>query len=578
MDRGRKKRKTVDLIKLKHEYWANVFTGVIDILRNTEKLNDDNIITIKNVADKHKSRLLIARYSKSLDTHGKFPTPILLSGLYERLISLIANDVITQTKKELENAMYFSMSIDSVPDTDESAIYIRYVDDKGIPKKRFLDIINIRGDDCLQLINILHVTLDKYNLSHSGFMGLSYNIDSNIPKHRASLKSSLKSINKFAEIVPCSSDPLSLVVIKAVSSCNEGSVFFTTIDELFNFFLFFQNQWDDVKFLFKDLSYDKFSSKNKTRQCLNKNWSTIVYALFHISKNISFSYTIRLNAFLVLQKVKRLETCIITMFWEEIIGKIKELEKNLQKYVSTEINFLKIFEIYQSLISYLNDFRTNEKFMDYKTCAFEKSNILHFNNSFHTEKPQMRFPVGYVDETDQFKINTYFYMIDEIQAELQYRKDIYWDLTSKFNFLNNISTITDAELYLALEHLLCIYLEYIDYHISIECDQLKNNSNNIKRTLTSIREVSTFIPSNKIFFEQLSKVIKMALCISATNCKVEHSTFSVLEKVITSLKPITSEDTYNSLLIINMNHELLKNLDFKNVIKDFAGSQSTESL
>ncbi|XP_016656852.1 uncharacterized protein LOC100574613 [Acyrthosiphon pisum] len=578
MDRVRKKRKTCDLIKLKHEYWANVFTGVVDILRHTEKLNND-IITIKYVADKHKSRLLIARYSKSLDTHGKFPTPILSSGLYERLISLIANNVITQTKKELESAIYFSMSIDPVPDTDESAIYIRYVDDKGIPKKRFLDIINKPGDDALQLMNILHVTLDKYNLSHSGFMGLSYNIDSNILKHRASLKSCLKKINKFAEIMPCSSDPLSLVVIKAASSCYEGGAFFTTIDELFKFFLFFQYQWDDVKFLLKDLSYNKFSSKNKACKCLNKNWSTIVYALFHISKNISFSHKIRANAYMLLQKVKRLETCFITMFWEDIIGKITELEENLLKYVSTDINFFKIFDIYESLINYLNGFRTNEKFMDYKTCAFKKSNILHFNNNFHTEKPQMRFPVDYADEADQFKIKTYFYMIDEIQAELQYRKDIYWDLTSKFDFLNNFSTITNADLYQGLENLLSIYLEYIDYHISTECDQLKNNTQNIlSGTLSSIREISTFIPSNIIFFEQLAKVIKMALCLSAINCKVEHSTLSVLKNVITSLKPITSEDNYNSLLIINMNQKLLKSLDFKNVIKDFAVSQSTESL
>jgi len=577
MDRVRRKRKTYDLTKLKHEYWTNVFTGVIDVLRITERLDYD-IITTKYVADKHKSRLLMARYSKSVDTRGKFPTPILPFGLYERLISLIANNVMTQTKKELENAMYFSMSIDSVPDTDESVIYIRYVDDKGIPKKRFLDIINKQGDDALQLMNILHVTLDKYNLSHSGFMGLSYNIDSNILKHRASLKSCLKSINKFAEIVPCSSDPLSSVVIKAASSCYEGGIFFTTIDELFKFFLFFQHQWDDIKFLLKDLSYNKFSSKNITCKCLNENWSTIVYALFHISKNLSFSYKIRASAFMLLQKVKRLETCFITMFWEDIIGKITELEENLLKYVSTEINFLNIFEIYQSLISYLDGFRTNEKFMDYKTSAFKKSNILHFNNSIHTEKPQMRFPVDYVDEADQFKIKTYFCMIDEIQAELQYRKDIYWDLTSKFDFLNNFSTITNAELCQALENLLSIYLEYIDYHISTECDRLKNSSSNIKRTLTSIREVSTFIPSNIIFFEQLAKVIKMALCLSATNCKVEHSTLSVLKKVITSLKPKTSEDTFNSLLIINMNQELLKNVDFKNVIKDFADSQSTKSL
>lgn len=576
MNERRRKKKSGDQYDVnKQKYWTKVFIRVVNILRFTEKLSDDNIITIEYVADKYKFRLN-SSYFKT--TCGIFPTPIPSFELYEKIISLIANNVMTQIKKELENAMYFSITINSVPDTDESAIYIRFVDDKGIPKKRFLDSINIRGDNALELMNILHMTLDKYSLNHSGFLGLSYNIDSNILKHRASLKSCLKSINKFAEIVPCSSDPLSLVVIKAASSCHEGSVFFTTIDELFNFFMFFRNQWDDIKLLLKNLPHNKFSSKKEIRKQLNKNWSMVVYALFHISENVSFSQKIRTNAYMLLKKVKRLEICLITMFWEDIIGEITKLEENLFKYVSTKIDFLKIFEIYQSLISYLSDFRTDEKFMDYKNQAIIKTNILHFNNSSRIEKPQMRFPVDYADEADQFKIKTYFYMIDEIQNELDYRKNIYWDLTTKFNFLNNITTITDAELCQSLENLLSIYLEYIDYHISTECDRLKNNLNNDKVNLKSITDISTFIPSNIIFFEQLSKIIQMALCISATNCQVEHSSMTVLKKCITSLKSITSEDTYNSLLIINMNQELIKKVEFKSVIKDFACSQSTESL
>lgn len=576
MDQNQKKRKSDDqnnVIKLKHEYWTNVFTHIIDILRNTGKL-DDYIITIEYVVDQFKDRQHKTRRAKYFDTQGKFPTPILSFKLYERIISLTANNVITQIKRELGVVMYFSMTIDSVPDTDDSAIYIRYVDQRGIPKKRFLDIINKRGDDDLQLMNILHVTLDKYNLSQNGFMGLSYNMDSNILKHRDSLKSCIKSINKFAEIVPCSSDPLSLVLIKIASSCYECGVFFTTLDELFNLFLILEGKWVDVQFLLKNMSYDKFSTKKKTLKRLYKNWSMIVYALFHISENMSFSQNIRTQAYTLLHRVKRLETCFMTIFWIDISEKITELEEKLLRYVSTEIDFLKIFEIYQSLISYLNGFRTNEKFMDIKTRAFKISNILHFNNKTRIEKPQMRFPANYTDEADDFKIKTYFSMIDEIQTELNYRKDIYQDLTSKFNFLNKITTITDGELDLAIENLQTIYLEYIDYHISTECDRLKNGFNNIESNLTSIKTISTFIPSNMFFFGQLTKVIQIALCLSATNCQVEHSDLSVLNKVITFLKPITSEDTYNSLLIINMDQGVLKHIDFKGVIEDFARSQS----
>jgi len=577
MDQKQRKRKTDDqkvAIKLKHKYWANFFTEVVNILRYTEKLAD--IITIEYLFDEHKTYQL--RHSNSLDTHDTFPTPILSSELYERLISLIAHNVMTQIKEELAEAMYFSMTIDSVPDTNESAIYIRYVDDKGIPKKLFLDIINKQGDDALQLMNILHETLDKYNLSHDGFMGLSYNINSNIFKHRASLKSCIKSINTFAEIVPCSSDPLSLVVIQIASSCYEFDVFFTSLDELFNFFLIFKYRWDEVQFLFKNISYNQFSSKSKTLERLNENWSMIVYALLHISLNKSFSQNIRTKAYLLLQKVKRLETCFLAMFWKDIRGKIKELERNLLRYVSTQINFLKIFEIYESLISYLDGFRTNEKFMDYRTRAFKISDILHFNNKIRTEKPQMRFSSDYIDGDDNFKIKTYFYVIKEVQTELNYRKDIYWDLTSKFNFLNKFPSITNQELCEATDKLQSIYLEYINYHISVEFDRLQHIPDDIKINLTSIRDISAFLPANKIFFEQLGKIIKMVLCTSTINCQVEHSNLSVLNKVVTSLKPIMSEDTYNSLIIINMNLEFLKKIDFQRIIEYFARSQSTESL
>ncbi|KAL5239222.1 hypothetical protein ACI65C_006632 [Semiaphis heraclei] len=426
-------------------------------------------------------------------------------------------------------------------------------------------------------MNILHETLDKYDLNHQGFMGFSYNIDSNIPAYRAILKSSIKSINEFAEIVPCSSDPLSLVVIKAASSCSEGNVFFTTIDELFNLFLFFKNRWDDIAFLLKNLPYSKFSSKNQIYRHLNENWSMIVYALFHISENMSFPRKMSIKAYFLLKKVKRLETCFITMFWEDIIKKITEHEENLLKHVTTEINFHEIYIIYQSLIWFLNNFRTDEVFRDYKILASTKSNILHFNNNIRSEKPQMRFLVDDIDEDEKFKINTYFFMIDKIQTELEYRREIYLDLSSKFSLLYNISKLTDAQLFDELENLQNIFIN-ISFHISTECNELRHILNKTKTDNTSIKDISSLISeqSFKNFFTELEKIIKMALCISATNCQVEHSSTSVLSKVITSLKSTNfiNKHTYNALIHINMDQELLKNLDFEFVIKDLAHRES----
>ncbi|XP_026816086.1 uncharacterized protein LOC113555759 [Rhopalosiphum maidis] len=568
MDQRRRKRKNPE-----PEYLTNVFNGVLAILKSypPEKFPND-AFTINYIAEIHRSSPVQVDYCHPGDI---LPTPKLSFKRYEKLISLMAKEVKTQIGIELiMHADIFSISIDSLPDADESAIFIRYVNDDGIPEKRFLDTINKRADNASQIMDILHMVLDKYNLNHNGFMGLSYDIDSNLPRQISDLKSSLKVINKFAEIIPCSSDSLSSVMAKAASTIYEGNTFLTTIDELFNFLLTFKYQWDQIQFLLTNLSDIQNLTNKKMRRYLNRNWSKIVNALFQISENLCFHEKVRIQAYVLLVKVKRLETCILTMFWEDITEQFSRLEDKLHFHVSNEIDYYEILEIYQLLISHLDNYRTDEKFMYYKTRAFQKSKILHFNNQNYMEETQMRFPVNYINDADKFKINAYFSIIDQIQSEFNNRKIIYEDLALKFNFLNKIPELTSSELIEKHENLRQIY-DDLTFHIDAECMDLKylfvkhlSRNNDYP---SSIKGVSTFIRQNgfKEHFSQLLKVIKMALCIPATNCPVQQS-LSILKKVKTSLGSITNEDTYKSLLLINMEWKFFTSLDFDPVIEDYA--------
>jgi len=575
MDQRRKRKRN----NSKRKYLFNVFSGVLEILKSGPPDNFPNdALTIKYIVGSHRSSPVQIDYCHL----GQFmATPKLSFRRYEKLIILIAKEIKTQIGIELiMHADIFSISIDSLPDIDESAIFIRYVDDYGIPVKRFLETINKRADNTSQIMDILHMVLDKYNLNQKGFMGLSYDVDSNLPTQISDLKSSLKAINKFAKIIPCSSDSLRSVMTKAVSTIYEGNTFITTIDELFNFLLTFKYQWDQIQFLLTNLCDIQNLTKQRVSRYLNGNWSTIVNALFQISENMSFPEKVRIQAYVLLVKVKRLETCILTMFWEEITEQFSRYEDRLHFHVSTEIDFYEILEIYQLLVNHLNDFRTDEKFLNYKTRAFQKSNILHFNNQNYIEEPQMRFPVNYVYDADKFKINTYFSIIDKIQSEFHYRKIIYEDLALKFNFLNKMPEITNTELIQNLENLLQMYDE-LTFHIDAECMDLRRlfvrhlSRNNDYPS--SIKGISTFIRRNgfKEHFSQLLKVIKMVLCIPATNCPTQQS-FSVLKKVKTSMGSIRNEEIYKSLLLINMEWKFFTSLDFDPVIEDYAAGYESE--
>lgn len=579
MDHQRIKRKKTSK-ELEREFLANAFSGVLDILKsNPPKDFPNDVFTIKYIADVHKSSPTQINY---FNRKKIIPTPDLSFPQYEKIIFLIAKQIIRTIESEImDNADIFSLSIDPLSKTDSSAVFIRYVNGSGFPVKHFLEIINKRGDDTLQVMDILHTILDKYNLKRNGFMGLSYDCNNKLHGHNyTGLKSCLKAINEHATIWPCSDECLSAVVTYAATSVYECHQFHKTVHKLFDFLMIFRYQWDQVQFLFKNLPDIEFLSKNKLLQYLNENWLTIYNALFQISENMSFSQKIRIQAYVILMSVKRLETCIITMFWAEIAEEITKRQEQLLLKVTTEIDFLEIFEIYNSLINYFDGFRTNEKFMYYKTRAFEKTRILHFNNPNHIEQPQMRFSVDYIDDAERFKINTYFLIIDQILSELYDRKLIYKDLTQKFNFLNKFPEITDYELLHGHEYLQNIYID-LTFHINAECMELKNLFNNFLASnedyhSSSITGIATYIRSTgfKEYFTELTKVIKMALCIPAIHCPVPQST-AILDRIITALQPETNQDIYKSLLLTNLEARYFNNINFKDVINHFSSTYST---
>jgi len=559
---------------------ANAFSGVLDILKfNAPNDFPNDVFTMQYITDVHKSSPTQINY---FNRKKRIPTPDLSFPQYEKIISLTGKQIMATIESEImNNADIFSLSIDPLSNIDGSAIFIRYVNDTGFPVKHFLEIINKKGDNTLQIMDILHMILDKYHLKHNGFMGLSYDCNNKLHgQNYTGLKSSLKEINEHATIWPCSDEYLSAIITYAATCVYEGHKFHKIVHNLFDFLMIFRYQWDQVQFLFKNLPDIEFLSKNQLLQYLNENWSTIVNALFQISENMTFSQKIRIQAFTILMKVKRLETCFIAMFWTEIAEEITKHQEQLFLKVSTEIDFQEIFEVYDSLMNYFDSFRTNEKFMDYKTRAFKITKIPHFNNRNHTEQPQMRFSVDYIDDAERFKINTYFFIIDQILSELNNRKLVYIDLAQKFNFLNKFPEITDRELLYGREYLQNIYID-LTFHIDAEFMQLKYLFSNFLALnkdyhSNSIRGIATFIRSNgfKEHFSELTKVIKMALCIPAIHCPVPQPT-ATLNKIITGLQSVSNQDNYKSLLLINLEWRYFNKINFDDVINLFSHKYST---
>ncbi|KAL4092433.1 hypothetical protein QTP88_026934 [Uroleucon formosanum] len=91
----------------------------------------------------------------------------------------------------------------------------------------------------------------------------------------------------------------------------------------------------------------------------------------------------------------------------------------------------------------------------------------------------------------------------------------------------------------------------------------------------NIRDLSTLIRSKDLqaIYPYVDIALRMILCTPATNCSSERS-FSTLRRLKTYLRSVMNNDRLNTLTVLNIESELTSSINYDNIIKEFAESQS----
>ncbi|XP_022168505.1 uncharacterized protein LOC111032465 [Myzus persicae] len=142
------------------------------------------------------------------------------------------------------------------------------------------------------------------------------------------LQARIKLINPLAKFVPCSAHPLNLILNSSI----------------------------------KRLSDTRWSARDDACYSLNKNWSSIENALIKIGENEKEKPTIRCEANGILKILRSLET-----------------------------SFCVVVELFQSLINYDSDIRTDKDYENFKKNAIEKCGIVNFRNTQKRQKKIKKF-------------------------------------------------------------------------------------------------------------------------------------------------------------------------------------------
>ncbi|XP_029766515.1 zinc finger MYM-type protein 1-like [Terrapene carolina triunguis] len=521
----------------------------------------------------------IARYGNE----GRGNVSYLSSYTCNEFITLMASNVISNIIKEVKEAKYFSISIDSTPDishVDQLAFILRYVNNDGIPVEKFLCFLPNTGHKSEQLADAVLSTLNCYGLNIANCHGQLYNNATNTSGVYSGLQARIKNINPYAVYVPFSAHSLNLVGVCAAESCQEACSFFSTVQHLYSFFSASTHQWEILlsnlkpgSKAIKRLSETRWSSRVEACHNLSENWNAIIKALNTIKEDATEKPVTHNEAAGLQRKLDRLEAAFMAVFWSSLLERFHITSQKLQ---NVYIDIQTVVELYNSLIGYINSIQ--DLFDMYEEKAKEKSEIEDYD--FDTKRKRKRKLQA--EETrevevemcgrDKFKVDTF--LLDLVCSELKRRSNAYQEIYGSFQFLSNITNTSTADITVHAKKLRLCYQGDLEESFVNECLHFRSYLEGVEipeNEKKSIIRYCSLLRNRNIHsvYPNLDIAFRMFVCTPATNCSVERS-FSALKRVENYLRANLSEEKLNSLSLLTIEKDLTTSLDYTELINKFA--------
>ncbi|CAG4963065.1 unnamed protein product [Parnassius apollo] len=517
---------------------------------------------------------LLSEYDPFLKEHintygnkGHGVTSYLSANICEEFIGLMGEKVLACIISELKKAKYYSFSVDSTPDIthlDQLTFTVRYVTDQG-PIERFLMFVPIEGHNAEYLTEVVVKFFKDNDIDINDCRGQSYDNASNMSGRYSGLQTRIREINKYADYIPCAGHSLNLVGVKA-AECVNAVV-------------------KNEKKVVKSLSATRWSARADAIIALFTGHTDITKALDDLSKDDTQSNETRLEAKTILKQITKFENVFITVVWHEILTRINDTSKNLQK---ENMDLYIACSLLNSLELYLLDIR--DKFDEFLEKAKSFTDICE---SESTSEPRnrrrsvklTRFE-GESEHTqftgdEKLKIEIFYPIIDSLCSNLKTRKTAYETVNDNFKFFTALPNMTYEGIKECCEKLARKY----DQDISAE--NLISECLHYKHYLRDTRKnEELFIPDlylqlKKEFltstFPNIEISLRIFLTLMITNCAGERS-FSRLKLIKSDHRSTMSQSRLNHLSLMSIESDLLKSIDFDELISNFAAKKSRKKV
>ena len=604
-------QKLIESQQAESNYWRAVLTRVIDVLiflsgrglalRGSDEtigsIHNGNFLGIVELLSKYDSFLAahLAKYANK--GHGS--TSYLSHSICDELLKIMAKKVTDVIVQEMQEAKYFSISVDSTPDithVDQLSVTTRYVRPSG-PVERFMTFVPISSHTGADIADIVLKYLKEISIDIKFCRGQSYDNASNMSGKYKGVQQRKKCACKYAEYCPCCAHSLNLVGTCAAESIPEAASLFSLVQNVYTFFSASTKMWkyqedmlanhEEKLLVVKKLSDTRWSARHDAVRALTLAFKQNIQLFEEIAASDGMRATVQAEARGLIKKLTEMETAILLHLWNAVLERVNITSVSLQKE-GCPLN--RAVLLLNSLLDYIQSLR--EKYDKFEKMAREVSGATTYRMESSRQRRRTNFFTEWCSsnsETDSpveiardfFQKNVYLPIIDQLTTSLRGRIDAYSTLNNNFGFLQNITSLSTHKLEESARKLVKAYPEDLEKELEVE---IVHFASLIKGLIDA-----NLMPPSKLFeidmflqiieneleeaFPNVTIMFKIYLCMFVTNCKGERS-FSKLKLLKNHLRNTMGQDRLAALAILAIENELLKTIDFSDIISTFADQKS----
>ena len=595
-------------------YWTSVLERVVEVIkflseRGLSFRGHDEILGSRHNGNYLGAFELISKFDSFLAAHiekqrvlqeenrGRRTISYLSSTICNEFIQLMAKMVLKVIISEVQSAKYYSISIDSTPDAskvDRVTCVLRYVPTGTFtPVERFLQFLGTNSHSGEELASVLLRFLDLHNIDIKNCRGQSYDNASNMAGKYNGVQAKIKEVCRYAQFVPCFGHSLNLIGNEAANCSPKAAAFFEFLQSLYNFFASSTHRWTVLRNFIgeaptlKSLSVTRWSARADAAKALVKGYHEISEALLTIDQDINERRENRHVADVLRRKMQQLEIGILAHFWFTLLTRFNETSMSLQ---SVELDLNNAVNLMKSLCEYVASLREQFQFFELEGkklsgCSDYKS-ASERNRGRSVRLTRFEGPAQEVIQTprDKFRTDVFLPIIDNILLSFQKRLAAYSSLSDSFGFFHRMLDLNAGELRNAAAKLVRDYPDDLEQSAPEEFVQYAEfarlslaRSPDVKDESTCSFEANLYRLASandvSISFPNVNIAFRLYLTLLVSNCTGERS-FSVLSRVKNELRTTMTDDRLSALSLMAIEGDILRNIDFKSIISEFAKAKS----